>query len=332
MDIDSFITEKRHRWERLEKLLDQAQESAEWEFDPSKVQELVTLYRQACSDLNHARSLTANPLLIERLNQLTGKGYRFVYQHARRTTLREAAKQLFLVEIPLTFRQEVFTIALSALAMIVGIMLGFIIVVSNPHHSRDLIPGMFFTESPKERVERIEREGERIDTVDKAAAFGAMLFTHNIQISFLAFSLGALTIIGGFWILWINGLFLGAIAAQYYLDGVTTFFLAWIGPHGVLELPAIIFGGAAGIKIGRALLIPGNHTRGAAIRLAFPAVRRMLLATCTILVLAGLIEGSFSQFSTKTVSYGVKIAIACILFLLLILYLFVQRTKAGSKK
>lgn len=330
MDIDFFIAEKRPRWERLEQLLNRAEESAEWEIDPSTVQELINLYRQACSDLNHARSLTANPLLIDRLNQLTGRGYRFVYKHAPRPTWWQSVKQLFLVEIPITFRKEYSTIALGAGFMILGILLGFIIVVSNRHHARDIIPDIFFAESPKERVERVEKEGERIDTAEKAAAFGAQLFTHNIQVSFLAFSLGALTIIGGFWILWYNGVILGAVAAQYYLDGVSTFFMAWVGPHGALEIPAIIFGGAAGIKIGRALLLPGNLTRGAAVRLAFPAVRRILLAACAILVVAGLIEGSFSQFTAKTISYELKIAIACMLFLFLVIYLFIIPKRGGQ--
>jgi uncharacterized membrane protein SpoIIM required for sporulation len=329
MDIDTFIADRRPRWEKLERLLDDTQRVGDRGIDPLRVQELVRLYRQACSDLNHARSLTANPLLIDRLNQLTGRGYRFVYQNTKRARLWGALKNLFLTEIPVTFRQEASVVLMAAAAMFIGALLGFVIVVVNPHHAHDLVPSMFFSESPRERVERLEKEGERIDTAEKAATFGAYLFTHNIQVSFLAFSLGALTIIGGFWILWLNGVILGAVAAQYYLDGVTTFFMAWVGPHGVLELPAIIFAGAAGIKVGGALLVPGNLTRKASVRLAFPSVRRMILATCAILVVAGLIEGSFSQFTSKTIPYDVKITVACLLFLLLIVYLFVFKRRAA---
>ena len=88
---------------------------------------------------------------------------------------------------------------------------------------------------------------------------------------------------------------------------------------------AIIFSGAAGIKAGRALLLPGDLSVSASLRRAFPDLRRMLLGTAAILVLAGLIEGSFSQFTKKTFPYEMKIGVAVALFLGLLGYLFVKR-------
>ncbi len=40
----------------------------------------------------------------------------------------------------------------------------------------------------------------------------------------------------------------------------------------------------------------------------------MMVGAVLFLVLAGLIEGSFSQFSAKTVPYTLKIAVAVLLF------------------
>ena len=88
--------------------------------------------------------------------------------------------------------------------------------------------------------------------------------------AFLAFSLGALTIAGGILLLFYNGVILGAVATMYILDGVPLFFFAWVGPHGALELPAIIFGGAAGLVAGRALLMPGDLSRAASLRRVLP--------------------------------------------------------------
>jgi uncharacterized membrane protein SpoIIM required for sporulation len=191
-----------------------------------------------------------------------------------------------------------------------------------------LIPEAFFSESPAKRVERIERAEERIASLEQASAFGAMLFSHNIQVSFLAFSLGALTLAGGIFILFYNGVILGAVAAMYVLDGVHVFFLAWVGPHGALEIPAIVFGGAAGLRLGHALLFPAPLSTRASLRQAFPSVWRMLLTTSLVLVVAGLVEGSFSQFSAKTIPYPAKIAAAAVLFTGLFAYLFARRIPA----
>ena len=51
----------------------------------------------------------------------------------------------------------------------------------------------------------------------------------------------------------------------------------------------------------------------------------MKVCTAVVLVLAGLIEGSFSQFSAKTVHYPLKIGVAAILFGSLLTYLFFRR-------
>jgi hypothetical protein len=51
----------------------------------------------------------------------------------------------------------------------------------------------------------------------------------------------------------------------------------------------------------------------------------MMVGVMVVLVFAGLIEGSFSQFSAKTVSYALKIAVAVILHAALLAYLFLPR-------
>jgi len=324
MNIERFITARSPVWQQLEDALQKA-EIAPDEMSHDDVQQLVQLYRRTCSDLNLARSYTANPELLGRLNQLTGRAYRFVYRAGHDKPVVAAFARLVTSEIPAVFRRQRLYIALAAAAFILGTLTGIGAIAVDPANGRRIIPPDFFTESPRERVERLENDDERIDTMEKAMTFGASLYTHNIQVTFLAFSLGALTIIGGLWLLFYNGVLLGAVATMYVLDGVPLFFFAWVGPHGALELPSIIFGGAAGIIAGRALLMPGDLSRAASLRRALPAVWRMMIATAMTLVLAGLIEGSFSQFTSNTFPYALKIGVAVVLFAALMLYLFARR-------
>ncbi len=315
-DLERFIREREARWHELERLLDRTQEHATDEADRATLLELVRLYRLTAADLNLARTWTANPELLGRLNQLVGRGYRLLYraEHQGRGTLLAAVRQFLLVDIPATFRARSQWVLLATAIFLAGALVGAVGVALSPATGEALIPGQFFTESPAERVERIEEDPERIDALGEAAAFGASLYTHNIQVAFLAFSLGAATIIGGWLLLFYNGLILGAVGMMYVLDGVSLFFVAWVGPHGALELPSILFASTAGLILGRALWLPGERGRAAAMRAVFGDVWRMLAASALILVCAGLIEGSFSQFSAKTIPYEVKIAVAVVLF------------------
>jgi len=310
MDIDKFINNRSHVWSELDALLDTA-DSRELAHD--EVHQLVELYRRACSDLNLARSYTANPELIGRLNQVTGRAYRYVYQAGHQQPVLAAFAKLVTREIPAAFRKERFSMALAAAAFLLGTLFGILAVAINPANGRRLIPGEFFTESPKERVAKIESHKERIESTDEALLFGAQLYTHNIEVAFLAFSLGALTIVGGLWMLFYNGVILGAVGAMYVLDGVTAFFFAWVGPHGALELPSIVFGGAA--------------SRRASLLRVLPSIWRIMTGTALALVCAGLIEGGFSQFSSKSFAYSLKISVALILFSGLMVYLFARRVE-----
>ncbi len=325
MDIEKFITNRSHVWSELDTLLDAADDR---ELAHDEVHHLVELYRRACSDLNLARSYTANPELIGRLNQVTGRAYRYVYQAGHEKPVLATLRNLVTREIPAAFRRERFSVAIAAAAFLLGTLFGSISVIVNPANGRRLIPQEFFTESPKERVAKIESNKERIESADEALAFGAQLYTHNIQVTFLAFSLGALTIVGGLWMLFYNGVILGAVGTMYVLDGVTAFFFAWVGPHGALELPSIVFGGAAGVIAGRALLMPGNLSRRASLQRVLPSIWRIMAGTALALVFAGLIEGGFSQFSSRSFAYPLKISVAAILFAGLMLYLFARRVDA----
>jgi uncharacterized membrane protein SpoIIM required for sporulation len=325
MDIDHFLSDRRPVWDDLDTLLTRAEES---DLTRSEMQELVELYRRTCSDLNRARSYTANPDVLGYLNQLTGRAYRFIYRAGHATPVGATLRKLLTRDIPAAFRRERLYVAIAACAFLAGTLFGSVAVLLDPGNGARLVPSMFFTESPRERVEKIENGDERIDDVEKALHFGASLYTHNIQVAFLTFTLGALTIVLGLWMLFYNGIILGAVGTMYFLDDVPLFFFAWVGPHGALELPAIIFGGAAGLVVGRALLMPGNFTRGASLRRVLPSVWRMITGAALTLVLAGLIEGSFSQLSAKSVPYGLKIAVAALLFGGLMTYLFLRRISA----
>ena len=121
-----------------------------------------------------------------------------------------------------------------------------------------------------------------------------LIFTNNIQVSFLAFSGGVLVGLGTVYVLISNGLALGGVlgAAQFY--GVAPLLWSFISPHGYLELTCIVIAGAAGLMLGDALLRPGLLLRREALARASRQAVELVMGAAPVLIVAGLIEGFVS--------------------------------------
>jgi uncharacterized membrane protein SpoIIM required for sporulation len=119
-----------------------------------------------------------------------------------------------------------------------------------------------------------------------------------------------------------NGAILGVVGAQYFADGVGRFFLAWVLPHGLLELTCIVISGAAGLALGRGVIWPRGRPRGERVREEARTALMLLGGAAALLVPTGIIEGTISQIHEPVLSYSLKIALAVILFAALQAYLW----------
>jgi uncharacterized membrane protein SpoIIM required for sporulation len=88
-----------------------------------------------------------------------------------------------------------------------------------------------------------------------------------------------------------NGIMVGALAGLTIQSGNFSVFVRYVAPHGILELSCFAVAGAAGLRLGMALIDPGRLPRGEALRRqARPAVV-IVIGAALCLVVAGLTEG-----------------------------------------
>ncbi len=340
MDLDQFVKERRPRWHRLSVVLDQVDRRSLKSLAPPEAEELFALYRLVSSDLNLAQTRTGNPALLDYLESLVGRAYANLEGPREIHPLR-AWWRIVRHRFPAALRAEKKLFAITFLTMAAGAIFGFLMTLLAPHTAEVFLPGEHLEETPRERVARLEdleRKGRtRVDSAEKHAAFSTFLFTHNIRVTIYAFALGFTFGIGTVAILFFNGAMLGSIACQYWQDGVLTFFIAWVGPHGSIELPCVLFGCTAGLMLARAQFRRDAGTLRQQLRLLRPALVDLLAGTASLLVIAGTIEGGFSQINEPTIPYALKIAVAAGLFGALLAYLFWMpvnpesyETKTGS--
>jgi uncharacterized membrane protein SpoIIM required for sporulation len=159
-------------------------------------------------------------------------------------------------------------------------------------------------------VKRAEEAKDGTSSAESQAAFASMLLTNNIQVAFLAFAAGVTAGVGTAFLLFFNGVLLGALAWVYENKGLAAWFWAWILPHGIPELTAIAIAGAAGFVIARGMVAPKGLARREAVRLEAVTAVQLLLGTVALFILAGFIEGSISQIHPPRLSIAFKLSFA----------------------
>jgi uncharacterized membrane protein SpoIIM required for sporulation len=325
MPIDRFINERKTVWQRLEELLARLDRMTLRRLHREEVRELGRIYRRTASDLAIARAESRDPRLVNYLNSLVirahGRIYRADAQGGRR--LRD-----FVVrDFPQSFRR---TWRYTATAFGVFLLFGAIAFFGTRH---DPDFSEFAGVDPLWRAENIETHRHWWESANKANQIASSaIFTNNIRVTFYAFALGAMLGVGTLYVMAFNGANFGAIIALVYrADFGNDLLLGFVVSHGVIELSCIFIAGGAGLLIGTALLMPGDLSRGDALKSRGMEAVRLIVGCIPLLVLAGTIEGFISP---QPISPVIKIGIGVLTGIALYSYLLLagrEGTEAGGK-
>ncbi len=127
--------------------------------------------------------------------------------------------------------------------------------------------------------------------VPGSAALSALIFQNNVQVSFLAFALGITFGIGTIWVITTNAVFIGLLAGGFQAAGEGWTFWALVLPHGFLELTAICIAGGAGLRMGWAMIDPGDRGRVTALGEEARDAVLLILGAIPAFAVAAVIEG-----------------------------------------
>jgi len=230
-------------------------------------------------------------------------------------------------------RRERRALALVTAAFVAGLVLGAVTTSFDPEATRLFVPEDHQQQRPHERVAREEeaaRSGKAVHDAESHAAFSAFLFTHNISVSITCFAIGIAWGLPTLLLIGYHGVFLAALAVDYFRDGEALFFLAWILPHGVVELTCMLLAGTAGLLLGRGVLWPRGKSRSERVREEARTALDLLGGAAALLVVAGVVEGTISQIHEPRLGYPLKIAFAGLLFLLVQAYLWLLPLPAAE--
>ncbi len=313
--LSSWIETRKPGWDTLARILNTmgAGRNGIRSLPRSDLKSLGPLYRRTASDLAYARLRGADSALLLYLNGLVTRAHGTLY--AEKNPGFSRLVSFIATGFPRLLRRRQLYVFAATFMVLFGACVAAVMVAVEPANIRVVVPAQF-ADNDSYYAER-EKNPAYNPPDEQKPPFAAQLMTNNIRVAILAFAAGTL---GGFptlFLLFYNGLPLGALAMQQHLAGRDTLFWSLILPHGVIELTAIIIGGAAGMVIGHALIAPGERTRKEALSAAGRDAVRLLLGTVPLFIAAGFIE---SFITPSALPKELKLVFAALTAIFLVAY------------
>ncbi len=282
MNLDRFITDRRASWDELTALLDAAKGRPE-RIGAEKMRRLGALYRGAAADLAVARQRFPAEAAVPALEVLVGRAHSVVYGAGAR---RRSAGTFLAHGYWRRVRERPATLAIAALLLFGPALAGGLWAWADPGAAGALVP------ATSDAVSRPRPEGSNVGlTGGERARMSSAIFTNNIRVSFAAVAGGITFGLVTAGVLIFNGVLVGVVAGVGAAAGNGSVLVQLLVPHGVLELSCIVVAGAAGLRMGWALVDPGRRPRGQALAAEARAATELVLGTAVWLVVAGLTEG-----------------------------------------
>ena len=150
-------------------------------------------------------------------------------------------------------------------------------------------------------------------------AMWGFYIANNVRIDFQAFAGGIAFGLGTLFYLAYNALFIGAVAGHLTQIGFTATFWGFVAGHSAFELTGVVLSGAAGLKVGMALVAPGSRSRLDALRENCRAAVQLLYGAAALTFLAAFVEAFWSPL--RSVPLMVKVGVGLALWLLTWAYL-----------
>jgi uncharacterized membrane protein SpoIIM required for sporulation len=299
------------RWHELDKNI--VAERAAWSLPASSISRLASLYRAACADLMRARRLGCTPDLIRYLDDLVARAHHSLYS-ASAASSRSLAS-LLLTDFPRAVRKNRWLV-LSAMCLF---WLPFAIGVVGALGSEDFASRVL----PADQLEQLsESFGHGLDgrSESEDAAMAGFYVYNNVGIALRCFATGILYGLGSVFFLVYNGVVTGAVFGHVARLGHLQNLLTFVCGHGTFELTAIVFSGAAGLRLGQSLIDTEGRTRLGSLRRHSRELVSMVVGVAAMLLIAAGIEGFWSP---SAIPRPVKYAVSAATFLVLLAFFLI---------
>lgn len=290
-------------WQALEQLLDQLEGNRA---SPAACEDFSRRYRRLCHQLALATERGYSQARIEALQQLAMRGHQQLYRH--RSQVAASIAGFLAAGLPGSVRSQWRWVAGAAAVLATSLLLTLALVLAFP----DLIYAIVNPQQVQQMEAMYDPGAARFGPAAEHLSSSALMMfgyyvMHNVGIAFQVFASGLLLGVGSLYMLLGNGLSIGAVAGHLSQIGFGRTFWPFVIGHGAFELTGIVLAGAAGLRLGGALIAPGACSRSQALRHSAPLALQLVYGALLLLLVAAFVEAFWSSRSDlpNAVKYGV---------------------------
>ncbi|MFA0962019.1 stage II sporulation protein M [Roseivirga sp. BDSF3-8] len=317
MRESAFVKQNLDRWQASEKLIEDKQA-----IHPDKVAEL---YIKLTDDLAFAKSHFPKAKTTSYLNELTSRFHHNIYRNKKEKGSRFIT--FWKYEVPLAFAESYKEVLYSFLFFAAGTLIGVLSTLGDESFIRVILGDVY-----------VDHTLENISNGDPLGIYGesgqvSMFFSitiNNIAVSFNAFVRGIIFTVGAVYIIFSNGIMLGAFFTMFFQHGLLSDSLLVVLLHGTIELSAIVLAGGAGIVLGNSLLFPGTYSRVVSLKKGAKKGLKMIVGLIPFFIIAGFIESFITRYTHW--HWAGKLSIIIISLFILIYYFFVLPYNLKNRK
>ena len=273
---------------------------------------LAQLYIHLTDDLAYARTFYPRSQIVKYLNGLAARTHLAIYKNKR--TRQNRLLNFVTTELPLVYYGARKYMLYAFLMFTFSFLIGTLSTLNEQDYVAQAVLGEAYVKMTEENIKK--GDPTAVYKGDDSFSMFVRITINNITVSFRAFVFGVLFSIGTIWILFQNGIMLGAFLTMFYVKGVFWEALPIIYIHGTLEISAIVIAGAAGLMLGHSILFPKTYTRKHSILQGAKNGLKMIIGLMPVFVMAGFLESYVTRLSDMPFVINLMIILVSLAFII----------------
>jgi len=285
-------------------------------------------------DLSYAKTFYPRSKVTRWVNGIAAGIYQSIYKNKKEKYSR--IFQFWKFELPLLFKRYHRIFLFTTLIFCLFVAIGVFSSMQNEEFVRGVL-GDGYVDMTEENISKGDPFGVYKD--DNPFSMFVRIGLNNIRVAFLSFifgfTLGILTV----WVLWQNGIMLGAFQYMFFAKGlgIKSVLVIWI--HGTLEISSIIIAGTAGFILASGILFPGTYSRFESFKRGVKDAAKVLIALIPFFIVAAFFESYITHLMSQTYDKAdntglpvwVSVLILAVSFLFIIWYFVILPIRLHRK-